>query len=496
MILTLWFEQIIEITIKTTYYWAKLVQYKWIVLSNTTLGTLMSSLDSNIVIVAIPTIARELPKTSFFDLLWVLLGYQLVTASVLVNFGRLSDMFGRVKLYNIGFIVFTAGSALSSIAQTGLQLVAFRMVQALGAAFLFSNSAAIITDAFPVNERGRALGTNQVAIVVGSVTGLVLGGFLTSFAGWRSIFWVNIPIGIFATVWSHYRLKELAKLERKHSIDIYGNLAFVAGLACILTSITLHAIGALDLLESVIVATAGLAFLAFFIAIERRVSNPMFNLSLFKNRMFTAGNVAIFLNALARGAVSLVLILYLQGPSMGLDPLTAGIYLTPMSASLAVLGPVSGWLSDRYGARILASLGLLVSSLGFLMLSEIGARITFLQLLIPLILIGGGMGIFASPNRASIMNSVEPEERGLTAGVSTTLVNVGSTFSLGLAFAIITAGVPSSELQLILLGSKVGADQGLIHNFLHSIDLIYYISTIFQLVAIIPSLMRGRGKSS
>ncbi len=194
------------------------MRYKWIALSNTTLGTLMSSLDSNIVLIALPTIARELRNTSLFDLLWILLGYQLVTASVLVNFGRLADMFGRVKLYNFGFALFTVGSALCSISQDGIQLIIFRLIQALGSAFLFSNSAAIITDAFPAEERGRALGINQVSIVIGSVTGLVLGGFLTSVAGWRSIFWVNIPIGVFATLWSHYRLKELASIQRGQSL--------------------------------------------------------------------------------------------------------------------------------------------------------------------------------------------------------------------------------------------------------------------------------------
>jgi EmrB/QacA subfamily drug resistance transporter len=470
------------------------VEYKWVALSNTTLGTLMASLDTNIVLIALPTIAKSLPQTSLFDLLWVLLGYQLVTASVLVNFGRLADMFGRVKLYNFGFAVFTVGSALCSLSHTGAELIAFRMVQAVGSAFLFSNSAAILTDAFPVTERGKALGTNQVAIVVGSVTGLVLGGFLTVAAGWRSIFWVNVPIGVFATVWAHYRLRELASIRKGQKIDLPGNLTFAGGLTCILTAITLYSLSSLSFDLLVTLIALGTAFLVAFGYIESKVKSPMFNLSLFRIRMFAAGNAAIFLNAFARGAVSLVLVFYLQGPTMRLDPLTAGIFLTPISASLAFFGPISGWLSDKYGARGLATLGLVVSCVGFLLLTRIGQTTTFPKLAFPLILVGSGMGIFASPNRASIMNSVPAEERGLASGTSTTLVNVGNTFSLGLAFLVMTINTPISNLEAIFLGSStVGSDAPWIGEYITSIHSVFLISTVMLLVAIIPSLMRGRG---
>jgi len=468
------------------------VKYKWIALSNTTLGTLMASLDSNIVLIALPTIARELRNTSLFDLLWVLLGYQLVTASVLVNFGRLADMFGRVRLYNFGFALFTAGSALCSLSQDGIQLIIFRLVQALGAAFLFSNSAAIITDAFPPEERGRALGINQVSIVVGSVTGLVLGGFLTSAAGWRAIFWVNIPIGIFATLWSHYRLKELASIQRGQKLDLFGNVTFAGGLALLLTGITLYSISSLSLTGLTAMLTGGVALLALFVFIEARVPQPMFDLSLFKIRLFTAGNIAILLNALSRGAVTLVLVFYLQGPTMGLNPLTAGIFLIPTSASLAFFGPISGWLSDKYGARVLCTIGLLVSSVGFILLARIGPTITFQQLLVPLVLVGSGMGIFASPNRASIMNSVPARERGVASGTSTTLVNIGATFSLGLAFLVMTVSIPIANLEKIFLGSASGLSNApWIGSFIASIHSVYYLSTFFLIVAIIPSMLRG-----
>ena len=473
-----------------------LAQYKWVVLSNTTLGTLMSSLDSNIVLIALPTITRDLPNTSLLDLLWVLLGYQLVTATVLVNFGRLADMFGRVKLYNFGFAVFTLGSALCSLSQTSTQLIGFRLVQALGAGFLFSNSAAIITDAFPQDERGMALGINQVSIVVGSVLGLVLGGLLTSVAGWRSIFWVNIPIGIFATAWSHYKLRELAVIEKGERLDLVGNLSFAGGLALILAGTTLYVISTLSLPLLLAMTGGGTALLVLFVYVERRTAQPMFDLSLFRIRMFSAGNIAIFLNALARGAVSLVLVFYLQGPTMGLTPLTAGIFLIPISLSLAVFGPVSGMLSDRYGARILSTVGLGVSSLGFVLLSGIGPTITFQQLSLPLILVGSGMGLFASPNRASIMNSVPDTERGVASGTSMTLVNVGATLSLALAFTVMALVTPMKDLQMVFLGVSASSSAPWIGDFIGSIRSVYYLSTVFLLLAIVPSAMRGKATNS
>ncbi|MEM0320975.1 MAG: MFS transporter [Thermoprotei archaeon] len=464
-------------------------------LSNTTLGTLMSSLDSNIVLIALPTIARNLPHTSLLELLWVLLGYQLVTASVLVNFGRLADMFGRVKLYNLGFAVFTAGSALCSAAQSGDQLVAFRMVQAVGSAFLFSNSAAILTDAFPPGERGRALGVNQVAIVVGSVTGLVLGGVLTTAAGWRSIFWVNIPIGVFATLWAHFRLKELGEIRESQRIDLVGNVVFAGGLASMLTGITLYALSAITGRVAIFLLTLGGCLLALFIYVEGRVKHPMFDLSIFKIRMFAAGNAAILLNSLARGAASLVLVIYLQGPTMELSPLQAGIYLTPISASLALFGPISGYLSDKYGPRWIATLGLLVSCAGFILLTFLGTHITFTGLLVPLVLIGSGMGIFASPNRASIMNAAPPAKRGLAAGTSTTLTNAGNTFSLGLAFLILTSSTSTKNLEQIFLGSSNLGDAPWIPQFISSIHRVFLVSSAILLLAIIPSILRGQKNS-
>ncbi len=269
-------------------------------------------------------------------------------------------------------------------------------------------------------------------------------------------------------------------------------MTFAGGLVLLLTGITLYAISSLSLATLSAMLTGGVALLALFVFVETRMPEPMFDLSLFKIRLFTAGNIAILLNALARGAVSLVLVFYLQGPTMGLDPLTAGIFLIPISASLAFFGPISGWLSDKYGARGLSTIGLLVSSVGFVLLAGIGPTITFQQLLVPLLFVGSGMGIFASPNRASIMNSVPAKERGVASGTSTTLVNIGATFSLGLSFLVMTVSMPIENLEKIFLGSASGlVSAPWIDDFIVSIHSVYYLSTFFLIIAIIPSVLRG-----
>jgi len=470
------------------------MNYKWITLSNTTIGTLMASLDRNIILIALPTIASDL-HTSFFTLMWIVLVYWLVTAAVLLNFGRLSDMFGRVKLYNMGFALFTLGSGLCSISQTGEQLILFRIIQALGAAFLFSNSAAIITDTFQENERAKALGLNQMSIVVGSVVGLVFGGFLTSYLGWRSIFWVNIPIGIFATIWSYARLKELGTI-RKEKIDWVGNASFAAGLFLILLGVTFGAFKIISLFEILLFIIGGFSLLIFFVFIEKQVSRPMFDLSLFKIRIFTGGNIAIFLNALARGAFTLIMSFYLQGPSMKLNALNAGIYLIPVSIALATFAPLSGWLYDKYKIRILASLGLLLSGAGFFILSTIGVTNSFYGLLTPLLLVGAGMGIFASPNRASIMTSVPTHRRGVSASISTTFVMTGNAFSIGLVFLIMTNVISLHAAEQLFSGS-FGASSVIIYmplvdKFLSSVHFIFFVSGVIMLVSIIPSVIKWR----
>jgi EmrB/QacA subfamily drug resistance transporter len=470
------------------------MNYKWTTLSNTTIGTLMASLDRNIIIIALPTIAADL-HTSFFTLTWIVLVYWLVTASILLNFGRLSDMFGRVKLYNVGFAVFTLGSGLCSISQTGEQLILFRIIQA---AFLFSNSAAIITDTFPENERAKALGLNQTAIVVGSVLGLVLGGFLATYLGWRSIFWINLPIGIFATIWSHAKLKELGTIA-KEKIDWLGNTTFATGLFLILLGVTFSAFKFVNLYVTVFAIATGIGLLVLFTFVERKVPKPMFDLSLFKIRVFAGGNIAIFLNALARGAFTLIMSFYLQGPSMKLNALHAGIYLIPVSIALAAFAPLSGWLYDKYKLRMSAALGLLISSIGFFLLIRIGTTTSFYQIVLPLFLVGAGMGIFASPNRASIMTSVPIYWRGASAGISTSFVMTGNAFSIGLVFLIMTNIIPLHAAEQLFSSSFGRSSQfptAEVFKFLTSVRLIFFVSAVMMLVSVIPSVVKWNVKSN
>ena len=478
----------------------------------------MASLDANIVIIALPTIVSDI-HVSLLTLVWIVLGYSLVTASILLNLGRLSDMFGRVKLYNIGFVIFTIGSALCSLSQTGEQLLLFRIVQSLGAAFLFSNSAAIITDAFPENERGRALGINQISIVVGSVMGLVFGGFLTTYLGWRSIFWINIPIGVFAIIWSHTKLRELGTIK-KEKIDWIGNATLAMGLFLILVGITF---GSFQIFNSIpfgmyLFIIVGLSLIGLFVFVETNVIKPMIDLTLFKLRSFLGGNIAIFFNAIARGAFTLIMTFYLQGPTMRLSPLDAGVYLLPVSIALSIFGPFSGWISDRYGSRVISAIGLFISAIGFF-IDEV--KSTFIETLLPLAMIGAGMGIFASPNRASIMNSVPRYQRGIAAGTSTMFVLSGSTLSIGLAFLIMSHTMPLNYIESIFLGTTdtttkdnfkssnnnsnsnsnstnsqnqitvtLPHSSAIINNFLSSLHYIFLLSAILMLISIIPSCIR------
>jgi EmrB/QacA subfamily drug resistance transporter len=469
------------------------MKYKWLVLSNTTVATLMASIDTNIVLISLPTIGRELPGTTAPLLLWILLGYSLFTAVVLLNFGRLSDMFGRVRLYVLGFAVFTVGSALCGFSLTAVELVAFRLVQAVGAGFLFSNSAAIITDAFPPNERGRALGINQVSIVGGAVAGLVLGGIITSTIGWRWIFFVNVPIGLVATLRARFDLHEIARPETAPRIDWAGNIAFAAGLTLVLVALTLGSLGVLADPVAISTGLGGIALLVLFVLLERQERSPMLELSLFRIRQFSASAGAMLLNALARGAFTFILVFYLQGPPRFLSPFTAGLFLIPVSGTLAAVGPVSGWLSDRYGPRPFLVAGLLVSAAGFLWLSEIGPDESFLGLAPKLILIGAGMGLFAAPNRAAMMTAVPPTRRGVASGIGTTFVNAGSTVSLGLTLILMTSVLTRPEIQEVFLGTAASSQSFAAGaGFLETIHLIFLVSTALILAALVPTLILGR----
>jgi EmrB/QacA subfamily drug resistance transporter len=440
-----------------------LVEYKWVALSNTTIGVLMASINGTIILISLPSIFRGIdinPLTSFQYLLWLLFGYNIVTATLLVTFGRLSDMFGRVRLYNLGFAIFTVGSILLFLTpNTGdagaLELIFFRIVQGIGGAFLFANSAAIITDAFPYNQRGTALGINQIAALAGSLVGLILGGILAS-TNWRYVFLVSVPVGLLGTVWSYLKLKETS-VKVKQKLDIWGNATFAAGLTLLLLGVTY---GLLPYGNSVmgwgnpwVIASmvAGTGLLAAFPFIETKVEQPMFRMELFKIRSFAAGNLAGFLRSIAYGGVMIMLIILLQGiwlPLHGYSyqstPFWAGVYTIPLLIGFVVMGPISGKLSDKFGARGFATAGMMIVVGSLLALSTLPYNFNYVEFAVILFVMGLGNGLFASPNTASIMNAVPREHRGAASGMRATLQNAGQTASLAIFFTIIITSLAGS----------------------------------------------------
>jgi EmrB/QacA subfamily drug resistance transporter len=441
-----------------------MVQYKWVALSNTTLGVLMAATNGTIVLISLPAIFNGIhidPLSSFQYLLWVLFGYSVVTAVLLVAFGRLSDMVGRVKMYNLGFAIFTVGSILLYLTpSTGdagaLELIFFRIIQGIGGAFLFANSAAIITDAFPSKERGKALGINQVAAMAGSLVGLTAGGVLAAL-NWRYVFLVSVPIGIVGTVWSYWKLKEKATIRKNQKLDVWGTVTFGVGLTLILVAVTYglvpYGTSVMGWSDPWVMAEliAGAALLIAFPFIEARVSDPMFRLDLFRSRMFSAANIAGILAAVSRGGVMIMLIILLQGiwlPLHGYSyastPFWAGVYMLPMMLGFLVMGPLSGFLSDRYGARGFSTFGLVAVGSTFIALSFLPYDFDYLPFAVILFVQGLGSGMFAAPNTASIMNSVPQEQRGAASGMMTTLQNTGQTLSTGLFFTIIISALSGS----------------------------------------------------
>jgi MFS family permease len=440
-------------------------RYKWIALSNTTLGVLMATINSSIVLIALPDIFRgiginPLQPGNTTILLWMIMGFLVVTSVLVVSFGRLGDMFGRVRMYNMGFAVFALFSILLSVswmsgAAAGWYLIAMRIFQGVGGAMLIANSSAILTDAFPANQRGMALGLNQVAGIAGSFIGLVLGGLLGP-VDWRLVFLVSVPVGVLGTVWSYLKLKELG-VRKPAKLDWWGNVTFAAGLIAVLVGITYgiqpyggHVMGWTSPLVLTLII-GGIATLIAFCYIETKVAEPMFRLSLFKIRPFTAGNVASLLSGLGRGGLMFILIIWLQGiylPMHGYNfvdtPLWAGIAMLPLTVGFLVAGPISGFLSDKFGARPFATGGMLVAALSFLLLELLPVNFSYPEFAAILFLNGAGMGLFASPNRAGIMNSLPASRRGVGAGMSATFQNSSMVLSIGIFFSLIILGLSSS----------------------------------------------------
>jgi len=461
-------------------------RYAWVALANTTAAIFMASLDGSVVIIALPAIFRginldPLSAGNISYLLWMIMGYRLVQAVLVVNLGKLGDMFGRVKMYNAGFVVFTIASILLSFdpyqgAHGALWLIGWRFLQAIGGSMLMANSAAILTDAFPAERRGFALGTNQIAALAGMFIGLVAGGLLAAW-DWRAVFWINLPVGVFGTVWAYLMLRDNG-VRRRAKIDWWGNITFALGLGSVLVGVTYgiqpyhgNSMG----WESPVVLgelIGGLVLLAVFVLIETKVAEPMFRLSLFKIREFTAGNVAGLLVSIARGGIQFMLIIWLQGiwlPLHGYSydqtPLWAGIFMLPMTAGFLVSGPTSGILSDKFGSRGIATAGMAVFASSFIGLMLIPVDFPYWAFAALIALNGVGSGMFASPNSSSIMGSVPASDRGSASGMRSTFQNSGTAVSIGVVFTLMIAGLSSSLPSSLSSGlTKVGVPSGVAHH--------------------------------
>ncbi len=472
-------------------------RYKWVALSNTTIGVLIVTINMSILLIALPDIFRgigidPLAPGNISYLLWLIMGYLVVTAVLVVSFGRLGDMFGRTKMYNLGFLVFTVFSIL--LAATWMQgdaaapwLIVMRVCQGVGGALLLANSTAILTDAFPSHQRGLALGINQVAAISGSFIGLVVGGVLAP-VSWRLIFLVSVPVGVFGTIWAYRKLIDNG-IRRPARLDWWGNITFAVGLVAVLVGITFgiqpyagHTMGwtSPEVLGMII---GGVVVLGGFVLVESRVAQPMFDLSLFRIRAFVAGNIASLLAALGRGGLQFVLIIWLQGiwlPEHGYafdqTPLWAGIYMVPLTLGFLVAGPISGVLSDRFGARAFSTGGMLLAAASFALLALLPVDFDYRIFAVLLAVNGLAMGLFSSPNRAAIMNSIPAAERGVGAGMTSTFQNSATVLSIGVFFSMLILGL-AGTLPPTMYAGLVG--QGVPTAVATQVSQLPPVSTLF-----------------
>ncbi|HKW07704.1 MAG TPA: MFS transporter [Candidatus Dormibacteraeota bacterium] len=476
------------------------VAYKWIALSNTTIGMLIATVNATSLLIAMPVIFRgininPLDPANFSYLLWLLMGYMVVSAVLVVTAGRLGDMYGRTKVYNIGFAIFTiAGVGLSLVWSQGsagaIELIVLRMVQAVGGAMVMASGAAILTDAFPADQRGLALGINQIAGMAGSFLGIVVGGILAAI-NWRWVFIINVPIGLIGTVWGFWQLREIGTRVRA-KIDWIGNITFAAGLSMVLVGVTngLQPYGGSSMGWTnpfvLGMVTGGLLILALFAYWETRTRDPMFHLELFRIRAFTLGNVAGLLASVARGGLQFMLVIWLQGiwlPLHGYDytqtPLWAGIYMLPLTIGFLVAGPISGILSDRFGARPFATGGMLLSAVSFAALLLIPADFAYPVFALIIFLNGVSMGLFASPNTAAIMNAVPARHRGVASGIRVTFMNVGLPLSIGLFFTLMIVGLNATVPTALYSGLTANGVPGPLAHRLAGLPPISYLFASF-----------------
>ncbi len=463
--------------------------YRWWALSCTSLGMLLATINSGTLIIALPNLERSL-GTTLLQLVWVILAYMIASTVLVLTAGRLSDLFGRKRAYVAGFVVFAAASLGAGFSANGTELILWRVVQGVGGAFLFANAAALVTDAFPREQLGLAMGTNTMVAAVGLVLGPVLGGVLVSIS-WHWVFWFNVPLGLAGAAWGALVLRELAQRDPVRGLDIGGTLLFVTGLTGLVYGISRGGISGWNdalVIGSLVVAAV---LLPTWVLVERYGRAPMLDLTIFRNRMFAAASGAAFINGLSRFALLFVFVFYFQG-AQGDDPITAGVKLAPLAIGMLVSSPLAGLWADRHGSRALAALGMLVSAAGLAAMTTLEAHSPYWQSTLWLLLVGIGSGMFNSPNTAAMMGTVPTHRRGIAAGARTMLQNTGAVISIAFVLAIVTAAVPKEVLFRIFSGLAGGLSDARLEPFIHNMHVALWALAATSVLGAGVSLMRPR----
>jgi EmrB/QacA subfamily drug resistance transporter len=461
--------------------------YKWWALSTTSLGMLLATINSGTLIIALPNLERSL-HTTLLQLVWVILAYMIASTVLVMTAGRLSDLFGRKRAYVGGLLVFALASLGAGFATSGTELILWRILQGIGGAFLFANTAAIVTDAFPRKQLGLAMGTNTMVAAVGLTLGPVLGGALVSIS-WHWVFWFNVPLALIGALWAGLVVRELARRDTARGMDLPGTVSFVVGLTGLVLGISRGGISGWN--DPIVIGglIAAAVLLPLFVAIERRSRAPMLDLAIFRNRMFAAATAAAFINGLSRFALMFVFVFYFQGPQ-GDDPITAGIKLTPLALGMLISSPLAGVWADRRGSRALSALGMLVTAIALFAMTTLQVHSPYWQSGLWLGLVGIGSGMFNSPNTAAMMGTVPVHRRGIAAGARTMLQNTGAVISIAFVLAIITAAVPKAVLFKIFSGLAKGLGPAQLDPFIHNMHTALAVLAITSLVGALVSMLR------
>ncbi|HEX2015637.1 MAG TPA: MFS transporter [Solirubrobacteraceae bacterium] len=462
--------------------------YKWWALSCTSLGMLLATINSGTLIIALPDLERSL-HTSLLALVWVILAYMIASTVLVLSAGRLSDLFGRKRAYVGGFVIFALASLGAGFSADGTQLILWRVLQGIGSAFLFANAAALVTDAFPREQLGVAMGTNTMVAAVGLVLGPVLGGALVSIS-WPWVFWFNFPLALAGSLWAGVVLRELSRPDRVRGLDLLGTASFVLGLTGLVYGISRGGLTNWDSALTLVPLVVAAVLLPSFVLIERGARAPMLDLSIFRNRLFAAATAAAFINGLSRFALMFLFVFYFQG-AQGDDPITAGIKLAPMALGMLISSPTAGIYADRYGSRALAAAGMLVSALGLAAMTTLEPHSPYWQSSVWLGIVGIGSGMFNSPNTAAMMGTVPAHRRGIAAGARMMLQNTGAVLSIAFVMAVITAAVPKPVLLAIFSGLAQGLSGAQLAPFIANMHVALWVLAATSVLGAVVSLMRG-----